>query len=478
MPKSTRRARPSGSQSTFDGVTSRCTTSLGVDRGEGVGQLGAERRDLCGRERSAARRGVPRGSGRRSAPARRTRPRRARRRRTPGPGSGGSGRRARGPPRRSGPGRAGEAARKTFTATRRCRTGPPPRTRRPSRRGRCGGPARSGRRGTEPTWAGRGGAEELTRGPYPRSPAPQLGHRYGAARGRSVGGPGGGERGAARDRRRPALRRRARAPRRGGPRAGRRHLRRAGRARRGGRRVQPLDLGRAHRRGDRRHRAAPPHRTACSAPRSSTRRRSAADDVRSDDRFGGLVARRPPRPRRVPRRADRVPRRRRGRLLPRQQGRRLHARRRAPRRATWPPTPRCSSSTPGSTRPAASCRCSRSATGWPASCTTRSRSRCSGSACGSRPATSPAPAASSRRSSPSCARSILQLRPPALELEGSCPSLAKHLDVVGRTHGLERPPRRAEPSARSAPDVEQALFRIAQEAVTNVGPPRRRPRGS
>ena len=62
---------------------------------------------------------------------------------------------------------------------------------------------------------------------------------------------------------------------------------------------------------------------------------------------------------------------------------------------------------------------------------------------------------------------VLQLRPPALELEGLVPSLAKHLDVVGRTHGV--------PIAFEATDLgpldadsEQALFRIAQEAVTNA----------
>jgi signal transduction histidine kinase len=62
---------------------------------------------------------------------------------------------------------------------------------------------------------------------------------------------------------------------------------------------------------------------------------------------------------------------------------------------------------------------------------------------------------------------ILQLRPPALELEGLVASLTKHLEVVGRTHGLQVAfaPGPIEPVD---PDVEQALFRIAQEAVTNV----------
>jgi signal transduction histidine kinase len=62
---------------------------------------------------------------------------------------------------------------------------------------------------------------------------------------------------------------------------------------------------------------------------------------------------------------------------------------------------------------------------------------------------------------------ILQLRPPALELEGLVPSLTKHLDVVGRTHDVPITFDAAELTALD-PDTEQALFRIAQEAVTNA----------
>lgn len=62
---------------------------------------------------------------------------------------------------------------------------------------------------------------------------------------------------------------------------------------------------------------------------------------------------------------------------------------------------------------------------------------------------------------------ILQLRPPALEVDGLVPSLAKHLDVVGRTHGISTR-LAAGPVGDLTPDVEQALFRIAQEAITNV----------
>ena len=338
MPKSTRRARPSGSQSTFAVVTSRWTTSLLVDRREGVGQLAHRapatslRRSGPSSARRAARVGPSTSSSTRYAsspcsPASYTRTR-----------SGGPGRRAGGPRRRSARGRAAR------------------RTGRPSRPRAGAGPVVRLVHVAHPaardvahqlvavrearTRRGRGGGRGRHRGPYPPS-APRQPAAVRCERGRSVGGPGGGERGAAGDRRRSAHRRRARAPRRGGPGPGRRPLRRTGRPRRGGRRVQPLDLGRPHRRRDRRHRPAPPHRTACSAPRSSTRRRSAPTTSAATRRFGGLVARRPPGPRRVPRGADRVPRRRRRRLLPGQQGRRLHRRRRAPGAATWPPTPRC-----------------------------------------------------------------------------------------------------------------------------------------
>ena len=62
---------------------------------------------------------------------------------------------------------------------------------------------------------------------------------------------------------------------------------------------------------------------------------------------------------------------------------------------------------------------------------------------------------------------ILQLRPPALERDGLVASLAKHLDVVGRTHGIAT---RLDAGSLGdvEPDTEQALFRIAQEALTNV----------
>jgi signal transduction histidine kinase len=62
---------------------------------------------------------------------------------------------------------------------------------------------------------------------------------------------------------------------------------------------------------------------------------------------------------------------------------------------------------------------------------------------------------------------ILQLRPPALERDGLAASLAKHLDVVGRTHSLATRLDAGGLGDLSA-DTEQALFRIAQEALTNT----------
>jgi signal transduction histidine kinase len=62
---------------------------------------------------------------------------------------------------------------------------------------------------------------------------------------------------------------------------------------------------------------------------------------------------------------------------------------------------------------------------------------------------------------------ILQLRPPALEADGLVASLAKHLDVVGRTHGIDTRLDATSVGGLS-PEAERALFRIAQEAVTNV----------
>jgi GAF domain-containing protein len=62
---------------------------------------------------------------------------------------------------------------------------------------------------------------------------------------------------------------------------------------------------------------------------------------------------------------------------------------------------------------------------------------------------------------------IFQLRPPALEHEGLVPTLTKHLELVERTYGLDVA-LDADPVGPLAAETEQALFRIAQEAVTNV----------
>lgn len=62
---------------------------------------------------------------------------------------------------------------------------------------------------------------------------------------------------------------------------------------------------------------------------------------------------------------------------------------------------------------------------------------------------------------------ILELRPPALEAEGLVPTLRRHLDVVGRTHGLAVT-FTAEGDPDLAEDDEREVFRIVQEAVTNA----------
>ena len=62
---------------------------------------------------------------------------------------------------------------------------------------------------------------------------------------------------------------------------------------------------------------------------------------------------------------------------------------------------------------------------------------------------------------------VLELRPPALEADGLVTTVRKHLDVAGRAHGL-RVTLRADGEERLPADVERELFRIVQEAVTNV----------
>jgi signal transduction histidine kinase len=65
---------------------------------------------------------------------------------------------------------------------------------------------------------------------------------------------------------------------------------------------------------------------------------------------------------------------------------------------------------------------------------------------------------------------ILELRPAALDADGLAETLRKHLAVVGRAHELAVlvDVGGADAARRLPADVELALFRIVQEAVTNV----------
>ena len=62
---------------------------------------------------------------------------------------------------------------------------------------------------------------------------------------------------------------------------------------------------------------------------------------------------------------------------------------------------------------------------------------------------------------------IFELRPPSLEPDGLAASVRKHLDVVGRAHGLAVEVT-ATGDGRLAEETERELFRILQEAVTNA----------
>ena len=63
---------------------------------------------------------------------------------------------------------------------------------------------------------------------------------------------------------------------------------------------------------------------------------------------------------------------------------------------------------------------------------------------------------------------IYELRPPALEQDGLVEALRKHAGMVGRVHGLAVAVTADGDDAGLAPEVEQALFRIAQEALSNA----------
>ncbi|HVL04036.1 MAG TPA: GAF domain-containing sensor histidine kinase [Acidimicrobiales bacterium] len=62
---------------------------------------------------------------------------------------------------------------------------------------------------------------------------------------------------------------------------------------------------------------------------------------------------------------------------------------------------------------------------------------------------------------------VFELRPPALEAEGLVATLAKHLEVLGRIHGLSVA-LVADSEERLEPGAETGLFRIVQEALSNV----------
>jgi signal transduction histidine kinase len=62
---------------------------------------------------------------------------------------------------------------------------------------------------------------------------------------------------------------------------------------------------------------------------------------------------------------------------------------------------------------------------------------------------------------------VFELRPPALERDGLASTVAKHLDVVGRAHGL-RVSATATGDERLDPAVEREVFRVVQEAIANA----------
>lgn len=63
---------------------------------------------------------------------------------------------------------------------------------------------------------------------------------------------------------------------------------------------------------------------------------------------------------------------------------------------------------------------------------------------------------------------IFELRPPALEPDGLAATVRKHLEVVGRAHGLAVEVTASGDQGRLPGQVERELFRIFQEAVTNA----------
>lgn len=62
---------------------------------------------------------------------------------------------------------------------------------------------------------------------------------------------------------------------------------------------------------------------------------------------------------------------------------------------------------------------------------------------------------------------VFELRPPALEADGLAATVAKHLEVVGRAHGLQVETT-ATGDERLAGAVRREVFRVVQEAVANA----------
>ncbi len=63
---------------------------------------------------------------------------------------------------------------------------------------------------------------------------------------------------------------------------------------------------------------------------------------------------------------------------------------------------------------------------------------------------------------------IFELRPPVLEADGLFKSVSKHADLLSRAHGLDMSVATTGDDAKVAPEVQRHLFRVVQEALSNV----------
>ena len=63
---------------------------------------------------------------------------------------------------------------------------------------------------------------------------------------------------------------------------------------------------------------------------------------------------------------------------------------------------------------------------------------------------------------------IFELRPPALEADGLFKSVGKHAELLSRAHGLDLSLVTTGDDSQVAPDVQRHLFRVVQEALSNV----------